>query len=146
MPKKTFGSLLKQKRQELSLSRQALADRLGVTAAHVSWLEAGHRRPSFKLLHRVADNFDLDVHELLVFFYLGEGNSPWRDNHGPGKLDNVWKRFAANEGLRVKERISAAEFTVLEGISRLGRLSSERQLLLVLRSIRLAFDDDLMQR
>jgi transcriptional regulator with XRE-family HTH domain len=144
VPEKTFGSLLTKKRQELSLSRQALADRLGVTAAHVSWLETGHRRPSLRLLQRVVDNLDLDGPELFILCYPTEARDPWKsgNNHGPGKPDTVWKRFATNKGLCAKERISAAELKVLEAISRLGRVSSERQLLLVLQSIRLSFEDD----
>jgi transcriptional regulator with XRE-family HTH domain len=146
MPQGSFGNLLKRKRQELSLSRRALADRLGITAVHVYWLESGHRRPSLGLLQRVADNLDLDGLELLILCYPAEFKIPGTSLHGqgPGKPDTVWKRFAANEGLRAKERVTLAELKVLKEVSRLGRVSSERQLLFVLRSIRLAFEDDWM--
>jgi len=144
MPEGTFGSLLKRKRQELALTRRAFADRLGITAAHVAWLESGGRKPSLTLLQRIADDLDLRAQELLVLSHgaeVGGFRYSWDGSHA-GQPDSAWKRFAANEGLRAKERISPAEFAVLEEISRLGRVSSERQLLFVLRAIRLAFQEE----
>jgi hypothetical protein len=44
--------------------------------------------------------------------------------------------------MRAKERVSPAELKVLKEISRVGRVSSKRQLLFVLRAIRLAFEED----
>src|ERR1700730_18576810 len=41
MPKRAFGSLLRKKRQELSLTRSALADRLGVAPTRNKRRDAG---------------------------------------------------------------------------------------------------------
>lgn len=62
------------------------------------------------------------------------------DNRKPEKA--AWQRIAGNKALCAKARVSPAELKVLKEVSRLGRVSSERQLLFVLRSIRLALEDD----
>jgi transcriptional regulator with XRE-family HTH domain len=139
---RTFGSLLEKKRRELSLSRQALADRLGVSQSHIAWLESGNRAPSLTMFQRLADALNLDAQQIFFLvrpaaarFLLESGNDQEPEN-------SVWQGLAANKALCAKERISPAELRVLSEISRLGRVSSQRQLLLVLRSIRLACEDD----
>jgi transcriptional regulator with XRE-family HTH domain len=142
MAKRNFGDLLKSKRRELSLSRSGLADQLGISPTHVASLQAGLRKPSFRLLQRVADTFDLDGQKLFLLCYPAEARflGQSRNSGKPGK--STWQRFAANKALLAKERVSSAELKVLKEVSQIGRVSSARQLLFVLRSIRLAFEDD----
>jgi transcriptional regulator with XRE-family HTH domain len=144
MPQRTLGNLLKKRRQQLSLTRQALADRLGVNPGHVGYLEAGQRKPSLALLERLADTLDLHGPRLFLLAYPeAQSLLKSRDNRKPQR--SAWQRLAGNRALRAKERISPAELKVLKEISRLGRVSSERRLLLVLRAIRLAFEGDWKQ-
>jgi transcriptional regulator with XRE-family HTH domain len=141
MPKKAFGELLKKKRQELSLTQRALAGRLGISPAYLASLEWGERKPSLVVLQRVAQTLHLDAPKLFVLSYPAEARV-FRGSRNSGKPESAWQRLAANKALRAKERISPAELKVLKEVSRLGRVSSERQLLFVLRSIRLAFEKD----
>ena len=41
------------------MTRQVLADALGISAEHVKKIESGDRNPSRKVMHRIADLFDL---------------------------------------------------------------------------------------
>ena len=142
MPKGTFGTLLRQERKELSLTQRPLANRLGVRPSYVAALEAGHRNPSLTTLQRVAEIFDLDAQKLFLLSHPAEAQFflESRDKRKP--VESAWQRFAGNKALRARERVSPAELRILGEISRLGRVSSERQLLFVLRSIRLAFEKD----
>jgi transcriptional regulator with XRE-family HTH domain len=141
-PKGAFGSLLKRKREELSLTQRALAGRLGLSPAYVASLEWGERKPSLVVLHRVAQTLHLDAPKLFVLSYPAEARI-FQSSRNSGRTEvSAWQRLAANRALRAKERISPAELKVLKEVSRLGRVSSERQLLFVLRSIRLLFEDD----
>jgi transcriptional regulator with XRE-family HTH domain len=142
MPQRTFGELLKKKRQELSLTQRALAGRLGITAAHVAWLESGARKPSLTLLQRIADTLDLDARKLFPLSYPAEARCLRESRNNVKSEKSAWQRLAGNRALRARERVSPAEMKVLREISRLGRVSSERQLLFVLKSVRLAFEED----
>src|SRR6266852_6330116 len=66
LPERTFGVLLEKKRRELSLSRQALADRLGVSPSHIAWLERGNRAPSLTMFQRLADALNLDAQQIFL--------------------------------------------------------------------------------
>ncbi len=141
MPKRTFGNLLKDRRQELSLTQRALADRLGVSPTCVASLETGHRNPSLTMIRHAAETLDLDAPKLFLSHLAGAGFL-LRSRNNQKVKDSAWQSFAANKALRAKERISPSEMRVLSEISRLGRVRSERQLLFVLKTIRLAFEDD----
>jgi hypothetical protein len=87
------------------------------------------------VLHRVAQTLHLDAPKLFVLSYPAEARI-FRSSRNSGKPEvAAWQRLAANKALRAKERISPGELKVLKEVSRLGRISSERQLLFVLRSI-----------
>ena len=66
MSEETFGKVLKQARQALGLSQQALAQKFGVRASHVGYLEQGRRRPSLSLLNALADTLGLDKERLFL--------------------------------------------------------------------------------
>jgi transcriptional regulator with XRE-family HTH domain len=141
VPERTFGNLLKQRRQELALTQRALADQLGVSSTCVASLETGHRNPSLRMIHRAAESLDLDARKLFLSHLAGAGLQ--LQSRGDGKAKNAgWPRLAANKALRAKERVSPAEMRVLKQISQLGRIPSERQLLFVLRTIRIALEDE----
>ena len=53
-----FGENLKRMRKERSLTQEALADALGVTAGAVYKWEAGLSSPELEMLMRIADLFD----------------------------------------------------------------------------------------
>jgi transcriptional regulator with XRE-family HTH domain len=44
-----------------NLSQQDLAEKLGVTRNHISYLESGQRLPSLKFLSTLADEFDYNI-------------------------------------------------------------------------------------
>ena len=54
-----MAQALRQIRDEAGMTRQVLADALGISAEHVKKIESGERSPSRKVMHRIADLFDL---------------------------------------------------------------------------------------
>ncbi len=58
---------LKRMRKERSLTQEALADALGVTAGAVYKWEAGLSSPELEMLVRIADLFDTSVDNLLGY-------------------------------------------------------------------------------
>jgi len=100
------------------------------------------RKPSLRLLRRIADTLALDARELFLLARPAEARFLWESQDRGKPVKSAWQRLADNQALRAKARISSAELKVLKAVSLLGRVSSERQLLFVLRAIRLAIEDD----
>ena len=46
-----LGEFLKTRREALGLTQRSLAQKLGVEASHVAFIESGRRKPSLKLEH-----------------------------------------------------------------------------------------------
>ncbi len=65
---------LRDLRKEAGLTREALASCLGISAAHIKKIESGERSPSRKVMHRMADLFDLPFAQIEAAF-------PIRDPH-----------------------------------------------------------------
>ncbi len=63
---KTLGEFLKARREGLGLTQRSLAQKLGVEASHVAFIESGRRKPSLKLVGRIADTLGLDRQEVLL--------------------------------------------------------------------------------
>ncbi|MEO0417984.1 MAG: helix-turn-helix transcriptional regulator [Pseudomonadota bacterium] len=62
-----FGQALKLLRRYQGLNQSTLAAKLGVSRSYVSELESGNRTPSFDLLNRYADVFEVPVSSLVFF-------------------------------------------------------------------------------
>ena len=63
-----MAQALRQLRDEAGMTRQVLADALGISAEHIKKIEAGERNPSRKVMHRMADLFDLPFAQIEVAF------------------------------------------------------------------------------
>ncbi|HLH13823.1 MAG TPA: helix-turn-helix transcriptional regulator, partial [Solirubrobacteraceae bacterium] len=61
-----IGTRLRERREALGLTQQALAEELGVTHQHVSRLESGRAMPSLDLVVRLAARFGITTDELLT--------------------------------------------------------------------------------
>lgn len=67
------GKRIKEVRQELGMSQQAFADRIGLAQMYVSMLERGARKPSQVAIIAIAAKFDLDENWLRTGRYLKNG-------------------------------------------------------------------------
>src|SRR5215207_4465510 len=85
----TFGSWLRRRRKELSITQEELAERLGISWITLRKLEAGKRHPSGQVALILADYLCLpaDEHQAFVAFARtgrqGSGEisptAPWRN-------------------------------------------------------------------
>lgn len=60
-----IGDRIRRYREYKSLSQEQLAERIGVTKAHVSDMENGRKKPSFPLLKHLVDGLKIDARYLL---------------------------------------------------------------------------------
>lgn len=63
--KVTFGKVIKQLREEQSLSQQALADYSDVDRTYISDLERGLYYPSLLIVYKLAEILKIRPHELI---------------------------------------------------------------------------------
>jgi transcriptional regulator with XRE-family HTH domain len=61
----SFGRACFETRLSLDVSRQALADRVGISVRYMAMIERGRANPSLRLVERIVDALGLDT-ELLI--------------------------------------------------------------------------------
>ena len=62
----TLGQKIKEKRQDLGITKEELADNLGTTPQHISAIEQDKRTPSLQLLVKLAEELGATVDYLLT--------------------------------------------------------------------------------
>lgn len=70
----SFGNWLRLKRKALDLTREALADRVGCSAATIRKIEAEERRPSEQIAERLAEILNVPQNERKEFIRFTRGN------------------------------------------------------------------------
>jgi transcriptional regulator with XRE-family HTH domain len=103
-------------------TQRSLAQKLGVEASHVAFIESGRRKPSLKLVGRIGDTLGLDRQEVLLLAHpearalLSRTDSEPRSTPPPS-----WQRFTKNTALLARCYVTKGELQVLEHLSLLGR-------------------------
>ena len=134
---RNLGEFLKARREGLGLTQRSLAQKLGVEASHVTFIESGRRNPSLKLVARIADTLGLDRQEVLLLAHpevsvlLSRTESERRP-----RPPLSWQRFTKNSALLARCRVTKPELQVLEHLSLLGTAISTKEFLAILTLIR----------
>jgi transcriptional regulator with XRE-family HTH domain len=132
-----LGEFLKSRREFLGLTQRALADKLGVKASHVAFMESGRRKPSLKLVARIADTLGLDRQEVLLLAHPEARELLTTTTPGPRrKMSSSWQHFIKNRELLTRYHLTKRELKVLEHLSLLGPTLSAKELLAILILIR----------
>jgi len=63
---KKFGKVIRQRRLEIGLGQEALADKAGLHRTHVSLLERGKRMPSLQVVKKLAAALDTTMADLMT--------------------------------------------------------------------------------
>lgn len=143
MKKKTLGSVLKDRREFLRLTQRELAAKLGVKASHVAYLENGRRRPSLSLLRRLSDEMGLDSETIFLLAHPeAKELISSRDGVPTKRPDHAWRNFLKDRSLISRHQITPGEMRVLKQVNMLGRVTSPRQFVFILNSIRQAVEED----
>ena len=143
MKKKTLGSVLKDRREFLRLTQRELAAKLGVKASHVAYLENGRRRPSLNLLRRLSDEMGLESETIFLLAHPeAKDLIASRDGVPTKKPDHAWRNFLKDKSLISRHQITPSEMRVLKQVNMLGRVTSPRQFVFILNSIRQAVEEE----
>jgi len=141
--KATLGEVLRARRRELRLTQRELAAQLGVKPAHVAYLELDRRRPSLKLLSRIAQVLDLKRERLILLSHPEAGKffPPAPEGAQQVKKEQAWREFSTNKAMIARHKISPKELKILSQVALLGRVTTPRSFLFILNSIRQAVAD-----
>ena len=132
-----LGDVLKARREGIGLTQRQLAEKLGVEGSHVAFLESGRRKPSLKLVAKIADTLGLDRQELLILAHpeaqalIAEAQPTKKKNTAPS-----WQRFITNQDLLARYCVTKRELRVLEHLSLLGTVRTAKEFLAILTLIR----------
>lgn len=140
---KTFGELVRRRRTSLGLTQRDLARRVGIKAGYVSYLERGGRRPSLKLLERLARTLEIKNRRVMLLAYPEMAESLGDVYRSERRASNdAWSRFVENESLLARYHVTPEELKVLAAINSLGKVSGTRQFLLILNTVRWSFEEE----
>jgi transcriptional regulator with XRE-family HTH domain len=132
-----LGKLVKSRREGWGFTQRALAQELGVEPSHVAFIESGRRRPSLKLVARLADILGLDRQTLLILAHpearelVAEAKA-----ETPRKAAPSWQRFIKNHELLARYHVTDREVRTLEHLSLLGTVHFAKEFLAILTLIR----------
>jgi transcriptional regulator with XRE-family HTH domain len=132
-----LGELVRARRVALRLTQRSLARKLGVEATHVALIESGRRKPSLKLVARIADSLRLNRQDVLLLAHpeareLLSGAESERRKTPPPSL----QRFIKNRALLARYHVTMGELQVLEHLSMFGTAISAKEFLAILTLIR----------
>ena len=130
---RNFGRVLSERRRKLDLTQQGVARRNKTSTAYVGQLESAKRRPSYKIVTRLAEVLGLDRREL--FFLANPRAQELLSSEAESAADS-WKDFKNNEQLRRIHKIRDDEMEMLSGIGLLGEVRSERDFIYILNTVR----------
>jgi transcriptional regulator with XRE-family HTH domain len=135
--KTKLGEFLKARREALGLTQRSLAQKLGVEASHVAFIESGRRKPSLKLVARIGDTLGLDRQDVLLLAHPEARVLLSRTESEPRKTPPLsWQRFTKNGALLARYHVTKRELQVLQHLSQLGTTISTKEFLAILTLIR----------
>lgn len=65
-PAAAFGAAVRKRRLQASLSQEALALDAGIERAFLSWIENGHKQPTFQTMLKLARALNCSAYELVA--------------------------------------------------------------------------------
>jgi transcriptional regulator with XRE-family HTH domain len=131
------GELVKNRREGAGLTQRSLAQTVGVQASHIAFIESGRRKPSLKLVGRLADTLGFDRQRLLILAHpeakalIAEAKPQEVRKPSP-----TWRRFIKNRKLLARYSVTDHELRTLEHLSFLGSVLSAKEFLAILTLIR----------
>ena len=131
-----LGGLVRSRREGLGLTQRSLAQNLDVEASHVAFIESGRRKPSLKLVARLADVLGLDRQSLLILAHPEAKELITEAKPETRPKAPSWLRFIKNHELLARYSVSDRELRTLEHLSLLGTVRSAKDFLAILTLIR----------
>jgi transcriptional regulator with XRE-family HTH domain len=134
---RNLGEFLKARREALGFTQRSLARKIGVEASHVAFIEGGRRKPSLKLVARIADTLGLYRRDVFLLAHPEASVLLSQTESEPRQRPPLsWRRFTRNSALLARCHVTRRELQILEHLSLLGTAISTKEFLAILTLIR----------
>jgi len=133
---RTFGQVIRERRRQLDLTQEEVAQRINTSTPYVGHLESGKRHPSDKIVTRLADVLGLERREL--YFLANPGARELLHQRAQTSAASAWEAFRKDERVKRVHNISPEEMEMLSRVALMGDVRSSRDFLYILNSIRQA--------
>ncbi|HEV3113697.1 MAG TPA: helix-turn-helix transcriptional regulator [Candidatus Binataceae bacterium] len=129
-----FATLIRNRRRQLDLTQEEVAQRIGTSIPYVGHLEANRRHPSEKIVIKLAKVLGLDPREL---FFLANPETKVLVSQKPGSSEaSAWDAFSRNPKLRKIHGITDQEMDTLSQVALMGEVRSSGDFIFILNTIR----------
>ena len=132
---RTFGEVIRQRRRQLDLTQDEVAQRVRISTPYIGHLEAGKRHPSERILTRLAEVLALDSREL---YFLANPGAQALIHPEVSDSATAWEDFRKDERLRRLHDITPEEMEMLSKVALMGEVRSSRDFVYILNTIRQA--------
>jgi transcriptional regulator with XRE-family HTH domain len=131
---RTFGQIIRERRRQLDLTQEEIARRINTSTPYVGHLESGKRHPSDRVVTKLAEVLGLDKREL--FFLANPGARALVHSQSQGSSATAWEDFRKDERLKRIHNISSDEMEILSRVALMGDVSSSRDFVYILTTVR----------
>jgi len=130
---RSFGRFIRERRNQLNLTRDDLARRIKASILFVSQLEANQRRPSDATVSKLAKVLGLDRGEL---FFLANPEAQDPVQHRQAEASSTWEQFKRDERVQRVHAISGRELDMLSQVTLMGDVHRGSDFVFILNTIR----------
>src|SRR6202795_2651849 len=131
---RNFGQGIRDRRRQLDLTQQEIARRIKTSTPYVGHLESSKRHPSDNVLSRLAEVLGLDRRDL--FFLATPRAVELLKSNDTDNKKPAWEEFRKDERIRRTHNISSDEMELLSTVALMGEISSPRDFIYILNTIR----------
>ena len=133
---RSFGEVIRERRRQLDLTQQEVADRISASIPYIGHLEASKRRPSDTTVSKLADVLGLDRGEL--FFLANPEAKALLEQTKATAGASAWEEFKKDERMRQAYGVNGQEMEMLSQVALMGEVRSARDFVYILNTIRQA--------
>jgi DNA-binding XRE family transcriptional regulator len=127
----SFGWVTRERRRQLDLTQEEVAQRIKTSVPYIGHLEAGKRHPSSRVVIRLADTLGLDARELFLLANPRLGSLIAEPGGTP-----AWNAFVKDVKLRKIHNITDQEMETLSQVAKMGEVRAPRDFIFILNTIR----------
>jgi DNA-binding XRE family transcriptional regulator len=129
---RTFGQVIRERRRQLDLTQQEVAQRIKTSTPYVGHLESDKRHPSDKVLSRLAKYGGWS--SVTYFSWRAQARSHCSNPRRPQQAFSV--EFRKNSRLRRIHNLSQEEMNALTHVTPLGEVGIPRDFINILNTVR----------
>jgi transcriptional regulator with XRE-family HTH domain len=133
---RSFGRVIRERRRQLDLTQEEVAQRIKTSVPYIGHLEAGKRHPSGKVVVRLSDVLGLDARDL--FLLANPKVVPLISEPQKSDGTSTWHTFAKDVKLHKIHNITDQEMETLSQVAKMGEVRDTRDFIFILNTIRQA--------